>query len=550
MTNKDLANLMFPDISMTVEDYKKKYPTRKLKEGAIVSRYAPSPTGFVHMGNIYAAFIERKFAKQTDGVFFLRIEDTDKKRYVEDGIERILTDMKNFHIEFDECPFNMNEEKGNYGPYIQSQRNFIYKAFVKHFIELGLAYPCFCKEEDLEKIRKKQETNKDRIGYYGKWALCRNIPIDEAYKLIKNGEKFIVRLKSNGDFNKKIKFHDLVKGDVELPENDLDIVILKSDGLPTYHFAHLVDDYLMGTTHVIRDHNWFSSLPVHIQLFQMLGVNSPKYAHIAPVMKLEDGSLRKLSKRKDPEAAVSYYHEKGIPVDAVMIYIATISNSNFEAWYDNNSDKSVNDFELSFNKISKSGPLFDVEKLNNISKNYISKMTAKEVYDNLYKWACEFDNGLKQILEKYKDYSIDILNIEREQTKPRKDFSCYSEITNYIWYMFDEYFKDNKNEYEWQSINDKKEISIILDTYIKKYFDINDDKETWFNKLKLLCDDLGYASEMKEYKNNPDKYKGNIADISLVIRIALTTKSMTPDLYETMKLLGKDRIISRFNKFI
>lgn len=550
MTNKDLADLIFKDLKVTHDDLIKKYPKRELPDNAIVTRYAPSPTGFVHMGNIYAAFIERKMAKQTGGIFYLRIEDTDQKRYVEDGIQKIIKDMNDFNIEFDECPLNEKDEIGNYGPYIQSQRGDIYKAFVKHFVEEGMAYPCFCTEEDLSEMREHQKEIKDRLGYYGKYAKCRNISIDEAYKRIENVEPYVIRFKSNGNFNNKIIVNDLVKGKIEFPENDKDEVILKSsDGLPTYHFAHLVDDVLMGTTHVIRDQNWLPSTPLHIELFNAYGIKPPKYAHISPVNKREGDSVRKLSKRKDPEAAVSYYHEKGIPVEAAMIYIATIANTNFEVWYDNNQNKTLDDFELTFSKISKSGPLFDVEKLNNISRNYISKMKAIDVYNCLHKWTEEFDIDFMNLLDKNKEYTINILNIEREQSKPRKDFCCYSEIKSAIWYMYDELFNNTEKNYEWGSITDEEEIKNMLNLYINKYYDENDDKDTWFNKMKLLCDELGYASNVKDYKNNPDNYKGSIIDISMVIRVALTTKSTTPDLYEIMKLLGIERIKTRICNF-
>jgi len=549
MTNKDLADLIFKDLNISHEDCIKKYPKRNLPEGAAVTRYAPSPTGFVHMGNIYAAFIERKIAKQSNGVFYLRIEDTDQKRYVENGIERILEDMKNFNIEFDECPLNEVDEIGNYGPYIQSQRKDIYQAFVKHFIEIGLAYPCFCTEEDLSSMREHQSKIKDRLGYYGKYAKCRNLSIEEAYKRIENGESYVIRFKSNGNYDKKIIVNDLVKGKIEFPENDKDEVILKSsDGLPTYHFAHLVDDLLMGTTHIIRDQNWLSSTPLHIQLFLAYGAKPPKYAHISPVNKKDGDSIRKLSKRKDPEAAASFYHEKGIPVEAVMAYIATIANTNFEEWFDCNKDKSLDEFNFTFNKISKSGPLFDVDKLNNISKEYISRMRATDVYTELLRWCNEFDNSFAELLIANKEYTINVLNIEREQKKPRKDYACYSDIKGQIWYMFDELF--DVDNYEFQTIQNKDEISKILKVYIEKYYKENDDKETWFNKIKELCDENGYASNMKEYKENPEKFKGNVADVSTVLRVALTTKSMTPDLYEIMKLLGKERITNRFNKFI
>lgn len=546
MTNKELADFIFKDLQLTHDECLIMYPKRNLPDNAIVTRYAPSPTGFVHMGNIYAAFIEGKMAEQTNGVFYLRIEDTDQKRYVKDGIQRIIQDMKNFNIQFDEYPLNETEEIGTYGPYIQSKRTNIYQAFVKYFIEHDLAYPCFCTEQDLSTMRNNQVEVKDRLGYYGSYAKCRSLSIEEAYKRIENGEPYVIRFKSNGHFENKVVVHDLVKGTIEFPENDKDEIILKStDGLPTYHFAHLVDDLLMGTTHVIRDQNWLSSTPLHLDLFKAYGKVPPHYAHISPVNKKCGDSIRKLSKRKDPEAAVSYYHEKGIPVNAVMLYIATIANSNFEAWYDNNQGKQLSDFKLSFHKISKSGPLFDVEKLNHISRNYISNMKAEEVYMQLCKWSAEFDLEFSNILNQQKDYSIQILNIEREQKKPRKDFSCFSDVKDQIWYMYDELFYKANRIYNWQKIHDMQQITSILTSYFNDYFDMNDDKTIWFNKIRSLCDTLGYASDMKAFKETPHLFKGSVTDISNVLRVAITTKSMTPDLYEIMKLLGAERMKQR-----
>ena len=548
MTNKELADLLLPNVTHDVKYYEVMYPKRNLKEGTVVTRYAPSPTGFVHMGNVYACFVEQRMAKQTDGVFYLRREDTDQKRTVEDGIKRIIDDMRNFDISFDEYPTDDGLEIGNYGSYVQSKRKEIYQTFVKHFIEHDMAYPCFCSEDDLTAIREKQEQNKERIGYYGEHAICRNMTFENIKERVLRGDTYVIRLKSNGNFNRKVTCHDLVKGHVEMPENDLDIVIMKSDdGLPTYHFAHLVDDYLMDTTHVIRDLNWLPSVPVHIQLFEMFGIKPPKYAHIAPLMKNDEGSIRKLSKRKDPEAAVSYYHEKGIPVPAIMIYIATITNSNFEMWFDQNPMASVNDFKFTFEKISKSGPLFDIEKIDNISRNYISKLSATEVYDSVLKWALAFDLPFSELLSKYKDFSTEVFNIERVQKKPRKDFSCWSDIKNQIWYMYDELFIGS--DYEFQTISDKNDIKDIVKTYVEEFYDQNDDKETWFNKIKQLSIKLGYAGEVKEFKESPDKFKGHVGDVSMVIRVALTTKAMTPDLYEIARLLGKDRIAKRFEIF-
>ena len=541
---KEYADLLLPNIDKTIEDYKKIYPNRNLSEGAIVTRYAPSPTGYVHMGALFSAFIASKMAKQTNGVFFLRIEDTDKKREIENGVTGIIKDLKNYGIKIDEGMISESEWIGQYGPYIQSKRKEIYQTFAKHLIMNDLAYPCFCTEEDLENIRKEQESIKDRIGYYGKWARDRYLSHEEVIKRINNGEKYVIRLKSPGKFENKVIYDDLVKGKLELPENDLDIIIIKGDGLPTYHFAHLVDDYLMGTTHIIRGDEWLSSVPIHLQLFKVFGFKPPKYAHISPLLKEDNGTRRKLSKRKDPEAAISYYHEKGIPVEAVLLYLCTVANSNFEMWYLQNKDKTIDDFKLEFKKISASGSLFDVDKLLNISKNYISLLSAVDVYNNTLEYSKNYDNELFDLLTKYKDYSVNVMNIEREQKKPRKDLAMFSDFRKQNWYMYDELF--NNLNYEWQNITNKEEIKNILNLYISKY-DINDDKDTWFNKMKEVCDLLGYASDMKAYKENPNNYKGNIADVSNVLRVSLTTKSMTPDLYEIMKLLGKERMEKRFN---
>ena len=395
-----------------------------------------------------------------------------------------------------------------------------------------------------------QELNKERIGIYGSYAKCRFLTNEERALKIKNGEPYIVRLKSPGDFNKKISFNDLVRGRIEFPENDMDVVLIKSDGLPLYHFAHVIDDHLMRTTHILRGEEWISSTPVHLQLFQVLGFDIPKYAHLGVVMKIdEDGTRRKLSKRKDPEAAVSYYHEQGIPVEAVKLYLMTIANSNFEGWWDQNPTLGIDDFKFDFKKMSVSGTLFDLEKLLNISRNYISRLSKEAVYENTLNWALEFDHEFASILEKYKDYAMAIFNIEREQKKPRKDYESFSTIKNQIWYMFDEYFTGNL-VYNFDKIKDKNEIATILKTYISKYYDENDDKDTWFNKIKELTDELGYCSNMKEYRNNPDNYKGSVADISTVIRVAMTTSTMTPDLYEILRLLGKKRIEDRINKLI
>ena len=550
MTNKELAELMFPNVKHDVDYYEALYPERNLPEGAVVSRFAPSPTGFVHMGSLLSAFIASKVPKETNGVFYLRIEDTDGKRSVENGVQGIIDDLNNFDIKIDEGVVSETEQIGKYGPYIQSERKEIYDTYAKHLVEEGLAYPCFCTQEEIDETRKMQELNKERIGIYGSYAKCRFLTNEERAEKIKNGVPYIIRLKSPGNFNKKIVLNDLVRGKIGFPENDMDIVLIKSDGLPLYHFAHVIDDHLMRTTHVLRGEEWISSTPVHLQLFQVLGFKTPKYAHLGVVMKIdEDGTRRKLSKRKDPEAAVSYYHQKGIPVEAVKLYLMTIANSNFEGWWDQNPTLGIDDFKFDFKKMSVSGSLFDLEKLLNISKSYISRLKASEVYEKALAWAKEFDTEFAIILEKYKDYSISILNIEREQKKPRKDFESFSSIKSNIWYMYDEYF-NNDVTYNFGKITDKEEVKTILKTYIEKYYDAADDKDTWFHKIKELTEELGYCADMKAYKENPDMYKGSVADISTVIRVAATTSSMTPDLYEILKLLGKDRIISRFYRFM
>ena len=547
MEYKDLAEIMFPNSELNILDIEKKYPERNLKEGCEVTRFAPSPTGFVHMGSLLSAFEDYKIAHDTNGIFYLRIEDTDQKRSVSNGISGIIRDLANFNIKSDEGVTEEDKEIGNYGPYIQSKRKDIYHAYAKHLVELNLAYPCFCTPEELEETRTLQELNKERIGYYGSYAKCRNLSIEECISRIKRGDNYVVRLKSPGNFSNKVVLNDEVRGKIEFPENDQDIVIIKStDKLPTYHFAHAIDDHLMHTTIVTRGEEWLPSYPIHHQLFEILGFNEPRYAHLGLVMKIDETNVRrKLSKRKDPEASIEFYHEKGIPEEAVRLYLMTIANSNFEEWLNNNPRTSIDEFKLDFKKMSQSGSLFDINKLFNISRNYISYMESTDLYNNLLLWTKEFDTEFYSLLLNNKEYVINILSIERYQQKPRKDYSCYSDIKSYIWYMFDELY--NNIKYEWQNISDINEIRNIINTYFSKYYDINDDKEVWFNKMKEMSSILGYASNMKEYKNNPSIYKGNVSDIATVIRVAITSKCMTPDLYEILKLLGTKRINNRIN---
>ena len=546
MDYKDLANLIFPNVK-DISYYEEKYPRRNLKEGAIVTRFAPSPTGFVHIGGLYQSLIAKKVANQTGGVFFLRIEDTDQKREVENGITDIVNSLKDFGLEPDEGMISETEEKGKYGPYKQSERKEIYQAYAKYLIEQGKAYPCFCTPEEVDGIRKKQEEAKIRPGYYGIWAKCRHLTVEEMIEKIKNGENYIIRFKSPGREDRKIKHKDVIKGNVEFPENDQDIVIIKADGLPTYHFAHTVDDHLMGTTHVIRGDEWLSSVPLHLQLFHELGFKSPKYAHIAPIMKNDDGNKRKLSKRKDPEAAVSYYEEEGIPEEAVKEYLLNIANSTFENWRRANKDKDISEFELQLNKMSVSGALFDIVKLLDVGKTVISKFTAEKVYEESLKWAKRHDEELEKIL-KDKEYSLKLFGIERGNKKPRKDIAKWSDVKENIEYMYDELFYSKKQDYPYQVINNKEEIDKILTLYTEKYYSDEDDKQTWFDKIKELSGELGYAKEVKEFKANPGKYTAHVGDVSTVLRVSLTSRTNTPDMYEIMKILGKKRIVERFKK--
>ncbi len=546
MNYKDLADLIFPN-AKDISYYEEKYPERDLPEGAVVSRFAPSPTGFVHVGGLYQSLVAKEMTRKTGGVFFLRVEDTDQKREVENGVTDIVNSLKDFDILPDEGMVSETEEKGNYGPYKQSQRKEIYQAYAKYLLEQGKAYPCFCTAEEVEEIRKKQEAAKIRPGYYGVWAKCRNLTVEEAAEKIKNGEEYIVRFKSPGREDRKIKHHDIIKGNVDFPESDQDIVIIKADGLPTYHFAHAVDDHLMRTTHVIRSDEWLSSVPLHLQLFHELGFKAPKYAHISPIMKNDNGNKRKLSKRKDPEAAVSYYKEEGIPVAAVKEYLLNIANSTFENWRRANPEKTLEEFDFNLTKMSVSGALFDMVKLLDIGKTVISRMSAQEVYENSLKWAKEYDKELEKMLED-KEYALKIFGIERGNKKPRKDISKWSEVKSNIEYMYDDYYFSKSIEYPYQVINDKEDINNILKLYIEKYYNQNDDKQVWFDKIKELSGELGYAKEVKEYKANPDAYKAHVGDVSTVLRVALTDRTNTPDMYEIMQVLGKESIVKRLTK--
>lgn len=541
MNYKELAELLYPEVTTTIEDLEKMYPERNLPEGAEVCRFAPSPTGRMHMGNMYAAFIPEVFAHQSKGVFILRIEDTDEKRSIENGIEHIVNDLGEFNYIIDESPVT----GGNYGPYKQRDRLNIYHTVAKYLVSIGRAYPCFCTEEELTEMRTHQEEIKDRIGYYGHYAKCRNLSMEEIKKHLENKDKWVLRLKSMGDFNKKVEFNDLIKGKLELPENDIDQVLIKSDGVPPYAFAHVCDDHYMRVTTVTRDDSYISSLTYHLEIWDACGFKAPKFAHLLPLNKKDGDKVRKISKRKDPEAAVAFYHERGIPVEAIKLYFATLVNSNFEEWFMANPDKTYKDFKFTFDKMSTSGSLYDLEKLINISKNYISRLKAEEVFNLVDAWSRTYDKEFNELINKYKDYTINVLNIEREVERPRKDIESFSAVKREIGYMYDELFFNEEKAFERKDFYSKE----LLEYYIDNVYDEADDKQTWFNKIKEMCPKFGFASETKEYKKNPENYKGSVAHACEVIRVSVTNRTMTPDLYEILKLLGKDRIKERISKF-
>ena len=568
MTYRQLADLIFPDAKDT-SYYEEKYPERQLPEGAVVTRFAPSPTGFVHIGALEQCIIETSLKKQTDGVLILRIEDTDQKRKIENGVQGIIDSMKDFDIVFDEGMTSETQSNGDYGPYIQTQRRDIYQAYAKKLISEGKAYPCFASEDDLVELRKKQEAEKcDNIGYYGKWAIYREMNPDDAAERIKNGDSYVIRFRSEGKEDGRITHKDMIKGKVDLPQNMLDVVIIKGDGLPTYHFAHAVDDHLMHTTHVIRSNEWFPSVPLHLELFRALGFKAPKYCHYAPMLKSEakkdengnaildeDGNVetfkRKISKRKDPEAAVGYYHQEGIPAESVKEYLMTIANSDFEMWRQNNPDADLYDFPFKLKKMSTTeGALFDMNKLIDVSKNVIATFSAQKVYDDSYEWAQRYDSALAKMLAD-KEYSLRVLGIERgaEIKKKRKDIGKWSDLRDYISYMYDDCFYGNI-KYEYQTISDKATLTKLFELYADKYYDESDDNQTWFNKLKDLSDEIGYAREVKLWKQDKDKWPGHVGDVSTAIRIAVTGRANTPDLCQIMSIIGTKRIKERLRNAI
>lgn len=544
-----LADLLFPHITGTVAELEEKYPERKLPEGARVTRFAPSPTGYLHIGGLFGALVDVLTAKATKGVSYLRIEDTDKKREIDDGVSAIINGFDSFGIDFDEGVTGFNEEKGDYGPYTQSKRAEIYQTVAKELVQKGLAYPCFCTAEELSAIREEQEKGDALIwGYFGKWAKCRDLTFEEIEANIKAGKPYVLRFRSEGQEDKRIFFDDIIRGKIEMPENIIDEVLLKSDGIPTYHFAHACDDHFMRTTHIIRGEEWISSVPKHIALFKACGFRVPKYAHTPQVMKIdeEDGTKRKLSKRKDPEAAVSYFVEQGFPKESLIEYLLTLLNSNFEDWRRANPKEDAFAFPFNLKKMSPSGCLFDLIKLNDVSKNVVSVMDADTVYSYIAQWAEKYDTEFFNEFTKNPEFSRNMVNIDRESPKPRKDIAKWSEVKEYFAYMFDAYFTP---DFDLPENIQKEDAKAILQKYAEIY-DEADDKDAWFSKIKDMCEPLGFTPNVKEFKKNPESFKGHVGDVSTVIRLAVTGRKNTPDLCSIMKLLGKETVTARINEII
>ena len=555
MDNKKLAELLFPNIDKTPEYYEEMYPKRNLPEGAKVTRLGPSPTGFIHLGNLYGAFVDERLAHQSEGVFFLRIEDTDDKREVEGAVEIIINSLRFFGINFDEGA-TMEGDKGAYGDYTQSHRGPIYQCFAKKLVEEGKAYPCFLTEEEIAEIREQQQAIKANPGIYGKWARSRELSYEEIEAKINAGEKFVVRLKSDGNLDlpedqiRRIKVQDAIRGTLDMPENDQDTVILKQTGIPTYHFAHVVDDHLMRTTHVVRGAEWLPSLPIHVELFEKLGWETPIYCHTAQLMKLdEEGNKRKLSKRLDPELSLDYYRKEGYHPAAVREYLLTILNSNFEEWRIANPDADIEEFQFTTEKMSNSGALFDLNKLNDVSKEVLLKISASDLYDFLKAWAEEFrpeDEGVKTMLSD-RTYLEKILDIGRHaERNPRKDHIYADQMVKNLSYFFDETF-EIEDEMPQEVVN-AGDVSTIIEKYLETY-DHSDDNETWFNKIRAITDELGYAVKPKDYKKHPEEYKGHVGHVSTVIRVALMGRQQSPDIWEIQQILGEERTRARLEKF-
>ena len=546
MDYKKLAELLFPQIDKTPDYYENLYPERNLPEGARVTRFAPSPTGYLHIGGLFGALVDVLTAQATNGVAYLRIEDTDKKREIDDGVSAIISGFDYFGVEFNEGVTGFGTEKGAYGPYTQSQRAEIYQTIGKSLVEKGLAYPCFCTADELTAIREEQTKGDALIwGYFGKWAKCRDLSYEEIEKNIADGKPWVLRLRSGNSGEKKIIFDDVIRGKIEMPENIIDEVLLKSDGIPTYHFAHACDDHFMRTTHVIRGEEWISSVPKHIELFKACGYKVPKYAHTPQVLKIdeESGDKRKLSKRKDPEAAVGYFVEGGFPKESVLEYLLTLLNSNFEDWRRANPKAPISEFPFNLKKMSASGCLFDLIKLNDVSKNVISVMTADQVYDNVCDWAKVYDEEFYNIFTADPEFSKAVVNIDRENPKPRKDIAKWNEVKDYVSYLYSALYTP---DYTMPENISSEDAAAILAKYAET-FSLADDKDTWFAKIKDMCEPLGFTPNVKEFKKNPEAFKGHVGDVSTVIRVAVTGRRNTPDLYSIMSLLGREKVVERLN---
>lgn len=550
MDNQKLADLLFPEVVNTPEYYEEKFPYRKLPNKAEVTRMAPSPTGFIHLGNLYSALADERIAHRNGGVFYLRIEDTDEKRKVDGAVETIINVLRYFDIEFDEgAGFDDTDPRNAYGPYFQRQRVEIYHTYAKSLVERGLAYPCFCTEEELDKVRAKQEEDKVLTGYYGEYATCRNLSYEEVEANIKAGKPYVLRLRSQGNPDKEITFVDAIKGEIKLPENIHDIVLLKKDGIPTYHFAHAIDDHLMRTTTVVRGGEWLASAPIHYELFHLLGFKMPAYAHTAHLMKFDEetGGKRKLSKRKDPELSLDYYRKDGYHPYTMKVYLLTLLNSNFEEWHEKFPDKDINEFPFSVEKMNQSGALFDKDKLHNICKNELSKLSEEELYDFLYDWAKENEpeNVEKWFGDREKMLQILRLYMGVGAKRRRKDLMYAKQIFELISYFFDGESSEEMDEFKL----DDDMVSKILKSYLAKY-DHNDDNSVWFNKLKEIADEHGFASDMKAYKANPENFKGNVSDIAEAVRIAVTGRANTPDLWTIVHIMGEEQMTERIKKHI
>ena len=543
--SKQLADLFFSKLKYTMEQLEEMFPLRQLPEGAKVTRIAPSPTGFIHLGNLFGAVIDERLAHQSGGIFYLRIEDTDLKRQVEGGVEAIIDALDYFGLKFDEgATADPDNDNGAYGPYRQRQRKDFYHTYAKYLVEIGKAYPCFCTEEELEEMRNKQQELKENFGYYGKWAKYRDADFDTVKAFIDAGTPYVLRYKSEGDPAKKKYVDDLVKGKLEFPENEIDHVLLKSDGIPTYHFAHVVDDHLMRTTHVVRGEEWLPTLPFHVQLFETLGFKMPKYIHTSQLMKMDGESKRKLSKRKDPEFSLDFYKQEGIPVKSAMEYLLTILNSNFEEWRRANPDAGIDGFQFTTKKMGVSGMLFDVDKLKDVSKNAISRFTADEVYEEVCVWAEEYDKEFYTLLVKNGgEVAKSIFQIGRGGNKPRKDIALWGEVKDYMGFIYDEIFNP---VYEYPASIAKEDLKAVLSAYKYIYSD-SDEQQGWFDKIKELAVKFGFAAETKLYKANPEQYKGHVGDVSMVLRVVVTGKQNSPDLWEIMKILGRDKVLERID---